>query len=398
MTRVTHLKIIFTCLLCMLVTACGMLPQHGRRDTDENIQRNLSTDNLQATVDSLALPLIESGETPGMIVGVLLPDRSMQYFGYGVMDYDTKKKPDENTLFAVGSISKGFLGDLTALLVNEGILSWSDTLGDLLPSSDAHLSADAKKITVLQLATHTSGLPLQPFTFQTFRYLMQYLFTGENFYRHIDTPHVLDYLSDFKAPAKVTGEYSNIGYGILGYVVEQRTGQPLDELLKKKLLQPLGMNNTGYLPDSLPAYANRAYGHVGDQPKFKRRGERMEDWHFTDLMKGSAGIYSNARDLLILASAHLHDEDSRINSTLAGTLKVYFPGPVDAHAIAWYVNDNDNDNQHIVYQVGLVSGFSSYLGLDLKRKTAVIVLQNSFNWTDHVGHNLLMLMKQNNLQ
>lgn len=306
MTRVTHLKIIFTCLLCTLLVACETLPQHGRRDSDEDVQRYSSVDNLQTAVDSLALPLITSGETPGMIVGVLLRNRSMHFFGYGVTDDDTKQKPDENTLFAIGSISKGLVGDLTALLVNEGALSWNDTLGDLLPS-DTTLSTDAKKITLLQLATHTSGLPLQPYTFQTFRYLMQYLFTGENFYRHIDSRQVLDYLSDFTAPTKITGEYSNIGYGILGYVVEQRTGQSLDALLKQKLLQPLGMDNTGFLPDSLPGYANRAYGHVGDQPKFKRRGERMEDWHFTDLMKGSAGIYSNARDLLTLASAHLHD-------------------------------------------------------------------------------------------
>jgi CubicO group peptidase (beta-lactamase class C family) len=379
----------------MLLVACETLPQHGRRDSDEDVQRYSSVGNLQTAVDSLAIPLITTGETPGMIVGVLLPDRSMQFFGYGVTDDDTKKKPDENTLFAIGSISKGFLGELTALLVNEGILSWNDTLGDLLPP-DATLSTDAKKITLFQLATHTSGLPLQPYTFQTFRYLVQYLFTGENFYRHIDSSQIFNYLSGFTAPAKITGEYSNIGYGLLGYVVERRTGQSLDVLLKQKLLQPLGMDNTGFQPDALPGYANRAYGHVGDQPKFMRRGERMEDWHFTDLMKGSAGIYSNARDLLILASAHLHGEDSRINSTLADTLKVYLPEPVDAHAIAWYANDLDD--QHIVYQVGLVSGFSSYLGLDVKRKTAVVVLQNSFNWTDHVGHKLLMLMKQRKLQ
>ena len=390
MVPARHLRTVFICLLCALVTACGSLANREHNDASAS-QRDTGTDSLQATVDALVLPLIKNGETPGMVVGVLSSDRSMHFFGYGVTDYNTKKTPDENTLFAIGSISKGLLGDLTAVLVNEGTLSWHHTLGELLPS-DTALSTDAKKITLLQLATHTSGLPIQPYTFQTFRYLMQYLFTGENFYRHIDRGYILNYLSDFKAPAKTSGEYSNIGYGILGYVVEQRTGKSLDELLKQKLLQPLGMNNTGYQPDQLPGYNNRAYGHVGDQPKFKLRGEPIDDWHFTDLMKGSAGIYSNAKDLLTLASAHLHEQDHNVNRSLADTLTIYLPRPVDAHAIAWCVDTNDN--QHIVYQVGLVSGYSSYLGLDLKRKTAVVVLQNSFNWTDHVGHRLLLQMQR----
>ncbi|MGZ5779863.1 MAG: serine hydrolase domain-containing protein, partial [Burkholderiaceae bacterium] len=306
------------CSLCLLLTGCGTL-SHRERDTDkDNAQSKQYADasNLQMEVDSLALPVIKQGETPGMIVGVLLPNGSMKFFGYGVTDQVTRKKPDANTLFAVGSLSKGFLGDLTAVLVDEGVLSWNDTLGDLLPS-DAPLSSDAKKITVLQLATHTSGLPLQPITFQTFRYFVEYLFTGENFYRHFDTDYVFNYLSDFKAPAQVNPQYSNVGYGLLGYVIQRRTGQSLDTLLEQKLLRPLDLKNTGYVPDALPNHANRAYGHVGDQPKFRLRGAPMPDWQFPDLMKGSAGVYSNAKDLLTLAAAHLHAEKSHLNHTLA---------------------------------------------------------------------------------
>jgi CubicO group peptidase (beta-lactamase class C family) len=381
--------IVLVCSLCGLLSGCGTL-SHRERDTD-NVQARqyANASNLQQEVDSLALPIIEQHETPGMVVGVLLPNGSMKFFGYGVANQNTTSKPDADTLFAIGSLSKGFLGDLTAVLVDEGTLSWSDTLGELLPA-DAPLSADARKITVLQLATHTSGLPLQPMTFQTFRYVLEYMFTGENLYRHLDSNYVFNYLSDFKAPTQVTARYSNFGYGILGYVIQRRTGQSLDTLLEQKLLRPLGLNNTGYVPDTLPNHKDRASGHVGDQPKFKLRGAPMPDWQFPDLMKGSAGVYSNAKDLLTLAAAHMHRDQSHLNHILADTLQVRFPRPVDAHAIAWFADDIEG--QHITYQVGMVSGFSSYLGLDVQKGTAVVVLQNSFNWTDHVGQKLLLRM------
>jgi CubicO group peptidase (beta-lactamase class C family) len=385
-----HLTVIVVvCSLCSLLSGCGTL-SHRERDAD-NMQTKQYADatNLQQEVDSLALPIIEQHETPGMVVGVLLPNGGMEFFGYGVMNQNTASKPDADTLFAIGSLSKGFLGDLTAILVDEGVLSWNDTLGELLPA-DAPLSADAKKITILQLATHTSGLPLQPMTFQTFRYVLEYMFTGENLYRHLDSDYVFNYLSDFKAPAQVTARYSNFGYGILGYVIQRRTGQSLDTLLAQKLLGPLGLKNTGYVPDALPNHKDRASGHVGDQPKFKLRGEPMPDWQFPELMKGSAGVYSNAKDLLTLAAAHMHGDKSHLNHILADTLQVRFPRPVDAHAIAWFADDVEG--QHITYQVGMVSGYSSYLGLDVPRGTAVVVLQNSFNWTDHVGQKLLLRM------
>jgi CubicO group peptidase (beta-lactamase class C family) len=187
-----------------------------------------------------------------------------------------------------------------------------------------------------------------------------------------------------------------MGYGLLGYVIERKTNQKLDVLLEQKILHPLGLKNTGYAIDLLSGRANRAYGHVGDQPKFIHRGERMDDWSFPELMKGSAGVYSNARDLLMLAAAHLNEKDTKLNQTLSQTLQVRFARQTDAHAIAWFADDIDN--QRITYQVGMVAGFSSYLGMDVKQRTAVVVLQNSLNWGDRVGLRLLLRLTRAQMQ
>lgn len=378
----------------MFLAACGTLTEMELDTSASELTRYAHQRDLQAEVDSLASPLVEQGETPGVVVGVLLPDGSTRFFGYGTVKQGQDAKPDGDTIFPVGSLSKGFLGAITAVLVQEGVLSWDDTLGELLPAN-TQLSPDAKKITLLQLATHTSGLPRQPFTFQTFRYFVQFLFTGENFYRHFDEAFVFDYLSGFNAPKLAEPQYSNLGYGLLGHVIELRTGLSLDALLDQKLLQPLGLKNTSYATADLPGPASRARGHAGDQPKFVARGEPVPDWQFTKLMKGSAAISSSARDLLTFAAAHLEDMKSGktiLNTALTDTLQVRFPRPHDASAVAWIVDDVKG--QHIVYQVGLVAGYTSYIGLDVERHTAVVVLQNSFNWKGKVGHKLLTRLAQ----
>ncbi|OGB25021.1 MAG: hypothetical protein A3I66_03285 [Burkholderiales bacterium RIFCSPLOWO2_02_FULL_57_36] len=376
----------------MVLAACGTLTEMELDTSATELTRYAHNGNLQAEVDSLAAPLIEHGETPGIVVGVLLPEGGTQFFGYGTVRQGQDAKPDGDTIFPIGSLSKGFLGAITAVLVQEGVLSWNDTLGELLPA-DTRLSPDAKKITLLQLATHTSGLPRQPFTFQTFRYFVQFLFTGENFYRHFDNDFVFDYLSDYTAQKQTEPQYSNLGYGLLGHVIELRTGLSLDALLDQKLLRPLGLKNTSYVPTDLSGYATRALGYAGDQPKFIARGEPVPDWKFTELMKGSAGIYSSARDLLTFAAAHLDDIKSgktALNAALTDTLQVRFPRLHDAPAVAWVVDDVNG--QHIIYQVGLVAGYTSYIGLDVQRHSAVVVLQNSFNWKGKVGHKLLARM------
>jgi CubicO group peptidase (beta-lactamase class C family) len=386
-------RVCFTALLgggmCLLLSACSNLATMEFDANNAEALRYARRGDLQREVDSLVKPLIDQGVAPGAVVGVLLPDGSKQFFGYGVRDRAGGGTPNGDTLFAVGSLSKGFLGAITEVLVQEGKLSWGDTLEKLLPP-ETKLSADAKKITLLQLVTHTSGLPRQPYTREIMVPFLRYLFTGENFYSALDRPYVLQYLASYTAPSKVEYQYSNIGFGILGYALEQRTGLSVDTLLMQKIVKPLGLTNTGYIPEALPGYATRAHGYAGDQPKFIPRGEPVPDWQFTHFMRGSAALYSTARDLLTFAAAHLQGAATPFSAALTDTLQVRFSQPDETTAVAWTVADVDD--QRIAYQLGIVAGYTGYLGLDLKHRTAVVILQNTFNWDESVGGRLLIRM------
>lgn len=372
-----------------VLTACGTLSSMEVDADGASAARFAQSGDLKAEVDTLAQPLIDSKESTGLIVGVLLPDGSEKFYGYGVTE-NNGQRPDGNTLFAIGSLSKGFLGGTAAILVQEGKMRWDETLETLLPSH-IKLSRDAKKITLLQLVTHTSGLPRQPFTPETLGYFIEYLFTGKSFYRHFDRDYLLNYMAEFKNDGKNEPQYSNIGYGLLGYIMELRTSQKMGTLVSEKLLQPLHLSSTGYAPEQLPGYATRARGHAGDQPKFIRRGQPVPDWQFTDIMSGSAALYSNASDLLGYARAHLyHTNDSVRDQALRETMKVRFDRPVEAAATGWIVDDIGG--RKITYQIGLVAGYTAYLGMDVANKTTVVVLQNNFNWNNRIGHKLLLRM------
>lgn len=374
--------------LATLAAACGTLSANLVDDPEGAVVRLRQGGDLAAEVERLGRPLVAEGHAMAVAIGVLMPDGTRHHFGYGRISRDNPHPPDGNTSFPVGSLSKGFLAGLTAQLVADGVLAWDTTLADLLPPGTP-LSTDAARITVLQLATHTSGLPREPGTLTTLVSFLRYLFTGKNFYHHLDTATIYQYLAAFRAPrSRGNGDpirYSNIGYGLLGHVAELRTGQGLDALLRERITRPLGLEDTGYEP---AAGRLRARGHAGDQPKFIRRHRPVPDWTFTGMMQGAGGIHSTPDDLLSFAAAHLDPATSRLFPLLADNLEIRVPRPHRSQTIGWVVDTLDGEE--LTFQVGMIAGFTGYIGLHRSSGIAVVVLQNNFNWRDRVGHNLLL--------
>jgi CubicO group peptidase (beta-lactamase class C family) len=206
----------------------------------------------------------------------------------------------------------------------------------------------------------------------------------------LDQQYIFSYLTSFNAPTIREPRYSNIGYGVLGDVLERRTGKPVDDLLSEYITRPLKLSHTGYTPEDLPGWDNRAYGHAGDQPKFVRRGALVPDWRFTKMLRGSAALYSTAHDLLAFAATHLREDDTILTRALKDTLRIRYFRPREAAAVAWI--SDDVAGLRITYQIGMVAGYSSYLGIDVANRTAVVVLQNAFNWDISMGHKLLLML------
>ena len=381
--------VIKTFLLATAVSGCAATLSNIVTDkSPEDMDHLAKTGDLQAEVDLLAKPRVDSGKTPGLIVGVLTADGQMHFYSYGVADKESHAPFTPDTLVPVGSLTKGFVGAVADDLVQQGVLHWDDTLEKLLP--DVLMTDESKKITLLELATHTSGMPRQPMVPSLLFRVVRYEFTGDDFYRPYDTSYILGYLDQFDWSPTDHPFYSNTGYALLGYIMEKRTGESLQALVSKTVTGPLALQDTGFDLERLPGHAERARGYAGDEPLFVRRGKPVPDFQLTDMMKSTGGLYSSARDILSFAAACLRDDRSPLSSLLDDTQRVRVPETTGATGIAWF--QDQVDGERITYQEGLIGGFSAYVGMDRTHHTAVVVFENSFNWDFTIGHRLLIRM------
>lgn len=380
----------FIVLLPLFLTACGTLSDMHVDENPQDVKQLACTGDINAMVNGVAEKYLHKENASGLAIGIIRNHGVARTWGYGYTNAVNGYKIDGQTLFALGSVSKGVTGEVVAGLVAKGQLKWDDKLSDLLPKNIV-LSDDAKNITLLQLATHTSGLPRQNMTKDMLESFLKYLYTGDNFYHELDSDDVLNDLSSFKKPQVLVPQYSNLGYALLGYILKLKTGEDIQQLAYDFIFDSLKMGNTSFYGSKLKAYPYRAIGHAGDQPKFIRRGEVVPDWSFNKNMVAAASLYSNVDDLLKYLRAHIDDsQPGELSAAIQVTEKVYYPRQIEAANIAWVTDTKSN--QKMTYQVGYIGGYSSYIGFDKKHKNAVVVLQNTFNWSNYIGHDLLLKM------
>ena len=361
-----------------LLAGCGTLSQTSAPVGDRVY---LTHATFHENVDDIVQHYMQQKQVPGISIAVIHRGGPTRYYSFGVTDRVHRYPITPDTLFALGSLSKGVTAEVIIQLVDQGKLRWSDTLADLLPEG-ARLSADAQHITLLQLVTHTSGLPRQDMDLTMLQQFVRYLDTGENFYGNLDSDKLLSYLADFSAPAVRMPHYSNLGYALLGYILRTRFHQDIQTLASQLIFKPLKMNQSSFVPETLAGYPLRALGHAGDQPKFIRRGTLTPDWHFHGNMVAAASLYSNARDLSAYLRAHFSATgDAALDRAFAAVEQAWYQQGAQVQNIAWVTD---------TYQVGYIGGYSSFIGYDKRNGNAIVVLQNGFNWSNYLGIALLV--------
>ena len=375
----------------VLGTACRTAATRQVSDPAPAIARLQAGGSLQVEVDDLVKPLVASGEIYGMVVGVVTPDGATQTFRYGRTGRPGDPEPPAtNSLFQVGSVSKLFVEALLAQLVEEGRLRYEDTVRAILPTN-VPVSAEVGQLTLYELATHTSGLPREPFTPSQLGSFVRYLVTGHNLYAHLDKPYLYAYLRHChpKPKEKRTFSYSNLGIGLLAQLIEVKTGRQVTDLIVEKVCSPLNMRDSVFALDA--AQQERlTVGHTGNQACWKPANSPLAPWDMGEIMRPSAGMYSTPNDLLIFAKANLGLLRHPLEPALASTHRPQIQTPRGAEALGWIINRLDDGRLTITFKDGVLSGYWAYIGLNLAQRLGVVVMSNKFNWDDKVAHNLLL--------
>jgi CubicO group peptidase (beta-lactamase class C family) len=171
------------------------------------------------------------GRTPSLLATVV---RDGQVVWTGARSCVDGHAPDVDTQFRIGSITKTFVAVLVLRLRDEGLLALTDLLEQHLPEA----GAEAGRLTVAQLLSHSGGLTAEP--------------PGPWWERSPGTlrPELADLLQQPPAvhPAGRVFHYSNVGFALLGALVEQLRGEGWYQVLRREVLEPLGLSRTTALP------------------------------------------------------------------------------------------------------------------------------------------------------
>ncbi|WP_412100919.1 serine hydrolase domain-containing protein [Corynebacterium aurimucosum] len=202
---------------------------------------------------------------------------------------------DEHTEVEIGSVTKMLTGELAHQLVKEGRLSPDTTVGEVLNVGGSPVA----DVTVRELLDHTSGLP--PTASTNFLSNLVSVITGANPYEGETVHDIMAAATRSKLEDRGKESYSNLGYGLLGHILETVAGQPYEQMLKERIFEPAGMTETYLMtPGSVPDGAPRGLTPTG---------RHAEPWE----MEGSApagAIRSTASDMAKFAEWFMDNGDT----------------------------------------------------------------------------------------
>jgi D-alanyl-D-alanine-carboxypeptidase/D-alanyl-D-alanine-endopeptidase len=217
----------------------------------------------------------------------------------------------EQRVFEIGSITKVFTGLLLADAVEEKKVRLDSTLQELLGGEVTFADPDVAAITLVQLSTHTSGLPRLPDNMGWFTVF------SKDPYKNYDRTRTLAFLAkaELPHPPPFPASYSNYAVGLLGELLAGVHGKGYAELVSEKITGPLGMKNTGIVPGE-SQQARLAPPYDGSKPG--------HPWTF-QAMAGAGGLHSTAADLAIFGQALLEPDKTPLAAAIKRMLEVHAP-------------------------------------------------------------------------
>ena len=281
---------------------------------------------------------------------------------------------DGNTVFEIGSITKVFTNTILADMVRKGEVSLDDPVSKYLPASVHVPERNGTKITLLDLATQTSGLPRLPTNLRPADF--------RNPYADYSVQQLYDFLASYSLPRDIGSqyEYSNLAMGLLGHALALRAGKSYEALVKERVLEPLGMHDSGItLTPTMKSHMAQG---------FDANGTPVSLWDLPTLA-GAGALRSTANDMLKFLAANL---DS-VNGPLAAAMTMARAPrrPVGANnsiGLAW--NTVPLFGTLVTWHNGGTGGNRAFIGIDSQHHRGVIVLANTTISPDDIGFHLLV--------
>jgi CubicO group peptidase (beta-lactamase class C family) len=218
--KVKYVEILIQ-ILFMIVLSSLLVPSSCAKEgsTAEYIERIIET------------KFVDENLVVGVSIAVYEDDESV-FYNFGFAKKELSEAVTSNHIFEIGSITKIFTTTILADMINRGIVTLEDPVADHLPINVKLPQRDGKRITLLDLATHRSGLPRNPTN-------MPPKHLGNPFAKY-SVEDMYDFLGSYKLTRDISTEfeYSNIGMGLLGHVLSLKADKSYKELVGDVIFSP----------------------------------------------------------------------------------------------------------------------------------------------------------------
>ena len=351
--RPTRLSLLLACL-AVLASA----PSAGADDPGA----------LPADVVEAVRARVDAGTNVGIVLGVVTPEGT-RFHAYGTTTMDGDAPVGETTLFEIGSVAKPITALLLADSVERGDLSLDDPIDGDLPASVDPPSQAGFSIRYRHLATHTSGLPPIPANLDPADW--------DNPYADYTLGRLYEAISGFELNGLGAYAYSNLGFGLLGLLLELRYGASYESLVIDRICDVLGMPDTR----ATLSGAQRARTATG-----YRDGAVFPIWD-NPTLAGAGCLLSTVKDLTLFVAANLGLIDSPLDAAMRRTHRIHVYGAIPV-GLGWHMLDTPSGGRLIEHH-GATGGTWSYVGFLPEEGIGVVVLTNTYVDSDDLGRHLL---------
>jgi serine-type D-Ala-D-Ala carboxypeptidase/endopeptidase len=330
----------------------------------------LSTDEIR---EILVKRIDRQKQAVGIVVGLIEP-AGRRVVAYGNLANGDPRTLDGDTIFEIGSISKIFTSLLLADMANRQEVTLDDPAAEYLPENVTMPERSGKSITLLDLSTHSSGLPRLPSNLKPK--------DPCNPYAGYSVDDLYQFLSDYTLPRDPSSEfeYSNLGGGLLGHLLACRAGTDYESLIGTRITRPLGMPDTGITLSSSMTQ-RMATGHAAMLAP-------TNNWDLPTLA-GAGALRSSANDMLTFLETFLGYKESPLAPAMKAMLEIRRPAGQAKIGLGWLIYSADG--REIAWHNGGTGGFRSFVGYDPKERIGVVVLSNAstLSGVDDIGLHLL---------
>lgn len=319
----------------------------------------------------------------GLVVGIVEHGKT-NYYTHGKKSIDSDEPIGIKHMFEIGSITKCFTTLIMMDLIYKGLLKLDSPIKNYLPQQVVVPIKNGGEITIRHLASHTSGLPRNPKDCTSFQMLAEYPI--DELYAFFQT-HTLAYKPG------THWEYSNIGMGLLGHILERVTGTSYAQLVQEVICQPLKMHHTTTTLNSQqqPLMAD---GH--------HMLNKVASIEITG-MPGCGAIRSTVENMVLFLKANMQTEgpadlmplmqscqtEQHAVTPWAKRMYNYFisGAPIWKSCLGWQIFQTKTSS--IILHDGRTNGYGSFIGFNAVTNHGVVILTNATDAPATLGLHLL---------